>query len=117
MYKNASKGRALRQRVRSWDLCAPFFHLHDRQERPTLPLDHAELCAQTICENAGGNGAYQVLPGMIWDSAYPPHAAHGMRGELPATLVCMDAWVAKVTGLSEEDNFSLIMAGLKNTLQ
>src|SRR6266403_3049277 len=71
MYKNASKGRALRQRVRSWDLCAPFFHLHDRQERPTLPLDHAELCAQTMCENAGGNGAYQVLPGMIWDSAYP----------------------------------------------
>src|SRR5713101_4727719 len=70
--KNASKGRALRQRVRSWDLFAPFFHLHDRQERPTLPLDHAELCAQTICENAGGNGAYQVLPGMIWDSAYPP---------------------------------------------
>src|SRR5712691_7999812 len=69
--KNASKGRALRQRVRSWDLCAPFFHRHDRQERPTLPLDHAELCAQTICENAGGNGAYQVLPGMIWDSAYP----------------------------------------------
>src|SRR6266571_3645219 len=67
---DASKGRALRQRVRSWDLFAPFFHLHDRQERPTLPLDHAELCAQTICENAGGNGAYQVLPGMIWDWAY-----------------------------------------------
>src|SRR5712691_2487172 len=67
--KNASKGRTLRQRVRSWDLFAPFFHLHDRQEKPTLPLDHAELYAQTICENAGGNGAYQVLPGMIWDSA------------------------------------------------
>ena len=84
MYKNASKGRALRQRVRSWDLFAPFFHLHDRQERPTLPLDHAELCAQTICENAGGNGAYQVLPGMIWDSAYPPscRAPHEGVGQI-----------------------------------
>src|SRR4029453_2316888 len=51
-------------------LC-PFFHLHDRQEGLTLPLDHAELCAQTIRENAGGNSAYQVLPGMIWDSACP----------------------------------------------
>jgi hypothetical protein len=30
--------------------------------------------------------------------------------------VCMDAWVAKVTGLSDENTFSLIMAGLKNVL-
>jgi hypothetical protein len=30
--------------------------------------------------------------------------------------VCMDAWVAKVTGLSDEDTHSLIMAGLKTVL-
>ena len=27
-------------------------------------------------ENAGGNGAYQVLPGMIWDSACPLERVH-----------------------------------------
>jgi hypothetical protein len=27
--------------------------------------DHAELCAQEMRENAGGNGAYEALPGMI----------------------------------------------------
>ena len=91
VYKNASKGCALRQRVRSWDLFAPFFHLRDRRESPTLPLDHAEFCAQTIRENAGGNGAYLVLPGMIWDSACPPQKytsalrARGLVGQEPST--------------------------------
>ena len=27
--------------------------------------DHAELYAQEMRENAGGNGAYEALPGMI----------------------------------------------------
>jgi hypothetical protein len=47
------------------NLFAPFFHLDGRQESPTLPLDHAELCAQMIRENAGGNDTDQILPGMI----------------------------------------------------
>jgi hypothetical protein len=31
--------------------------------------------------------------------------------------VCMNAWVGRIRGLSEEDTFSLIMAGLKKILQ
>jgi hypothetical protein len=27
--------------------------------------DHAELCAQEMHENAGGNGTYEAAPGMI----------------------------------------------------
>jgi hypothetical protein len=30
--------------------------------------------------------------------------------------VCLDAWVAKVSGLSDENTFNLIMAGLKRRL-
>jgi hypothetical protein len=30
--------------------------------------------------------------------------------------VCMNAWVARIRGLSEEGTFNLIMAGLKKTL-
>jgi hypothetical protein len=31
--------------------------------------------------------------------------------------VCANAWVARIRGLSEEDTFNLIMAGLKKVLQ
>ena len=31
--------------------------------------------------------------------------------------VCMNAWVGKIKGLSDEDTFSLVMAGLKQLLQ
>ena len=65
MYKNALKGCALRPWVRSWDMFAPSLHLHGRQESRTMIPDHAELCAQEMRENAGGNGAYEALPGMI----------------------------------------------------
>jgi len=56
---------ALRPRVRSWDLFAPFLYLHGRQESRTMIPDHAELCAQEMRENARENGAYEALPGMI----------------------------------------------------
>ena len=44
---------------------APFLHLHGRQEGRTMIPDHAELCAREMRENAGRNGAYEALPGMI----------------------------------------------------
>jgi hypothetical protein len=72
VYKNASTVGALRHVGGSWDLYAPLRHLHRRQERRTLPPDHAELCGEERRENAEVNGACEVLHGMIRDSACPP---------------------------------------------
>jgi hypothetical protein len=65
VYKNALEGRALRLWSRSGDRFAPFLHLHSHQESRTMIPDHAELCAQEMHENAGGNGTYEAAPGMI----------------------------------------------------
>ena len=48
VYKNASTVGALRHVGGSWDLCTLLRHLHRRQERRTLPPDHAELCCEEI---------------------------------------------------------------------
>ena len=58
----------------------PVPRLHGVQECDPVSPDHAELCHQEMPEKAEANGACQVLHGMIRDSAYPPHAAHGIRG-------------------------------------
>jgi len=51
--------------------------------------DHAELYAQKMRENAGGNCAYEALPGMISDSACPPeYAVHRIFVDMRSSGIC-----------------------------
>jgi hypothetical protein len=52
-----------------------------------MPPDHAERCLEEMRENAEVNGACEALPGMIWDSAYPPQKGYsGGLGEKPQNV-------------------------------
>jgi hypothetical protein len=64
---------------------------HERQESRTMIPDHAELYAQEMRENAGGNSAYEALPGMLSNSACPlscraPHERGWAKNPFSATL-------------------------------
>ena len=91
-----------------WDLLAPFFRLHGRQESLALSLDHAEEGGWKPVTLLDEQRAERSKLGMTWDSAYPPscRAPHeGGWAETPYIYRAVDRITVTQTIASRKSTF------------